>query len=262
MKTCGRPYPKRDERGNAAASRRPRKPVAAADFGRDSGCYRLSALLLLGALFAACGTTRLEPAPPSRAGDAPRVYLLGQGWHAGLIIERDAGTVRLWPERGDFPEAEFVEVGWGEREFYQAADPGVWMAVKAALWPSPSVVFMSGLRSPPESVFVCSDLIALDLSPARMERLLRYVHDSFDRTGSARTAPLPVSQPASWAFYPARGDFHLFNTCNTWTAGALAAAGYPLDRPYPLTAGGLVERVRPWGRILAPRALCFRPRPN
>lgn len=213
-------------------------------------------MLLLGALLAACSTTRFEPAIGDRSANTPRVYLLGQGWHAGLIIERDAGPARLWPERGDFPEADFFEVGWGEREFYQAADPGVWMAVKAALWPSPSVVFMSGLRTPPETVFACSDLIALDLSPPRLESLLRYLHDSFDRAASARTAPLPGGRSGSGTFYPGRGRFHLFNTCNTWTAGALAAAGYPLDRPYPLTASGLIERVRPWGRTLAPRALC------
>jgi len=51
---------------------------------------------------------------------------------------------------------------------------------------------------------------------------------------------------ANSLFYPARGKFHLFNTCNSWTARALKAAGYPLGMLDPVTADELIAKVRPF----------------
>jgi len=218
------------------------------------------ALLVVAGLLAGCGVRPHEGGAPIGDPAWPRVYLLGQGWHSGLIIPRAAGRPELWPERADFPDAAFVEIGWGQREFYQAQDPGVLLALEAALWPSSSVVFLAGFRYPPAEVFPCSDLIELVIAPTNLERLLRYVHESFDRSGGGAVSPLAPGASNGGLFYPALGRFHLFNTCNTWTAGALRAAGYPIEPPYPMTSGGLVDRVRPLGTVIAPRAVCLRAR--
>ena len=47
----------------------------------------------------------------------------------------------------------------------------------------------------------------------------------------------------SW-FYPARGLFHLFNTCNTWTARMLSAAGVGASLSGVNTADDLMGRLR------------------
>ncbi len=52
-----------------------------------------------------------------------------------------------------------------------------------------------------------------------------------------------VSYPDS-NFYDARGRFHLFNTCNTWTARTLRAGGVNLSPSGVITADELVVRLR------------------
>ena len=45
-------------------------------------------------------------------------------------------------------------------------------------------------------------------------------------------------------FYNALGEFHLFNTCNTWTARMLRAGGVALSPSGIVTADGLMARLR------------------
>ena len=47
----------------------------------------------------------------------------------------------------------------------------------------------------------------------------------------------------SW-FYPAHGRFHLLNTCNTWTARMLTAAGVGVSPSGVNTAEDLMRRLR------------------
>jgi uncharacterized protein DUF2459 len=57
-------------------------------------------------------------------------------------------------------------------------------------------------------------------------------------------APLGPGLYGDSRFYPAHGQFHLFNTCNTWAARALQAAGYPMSSP--IIAGALLSQARPF----------------
>ncbi len=56
------------------------------------------------------------------------------------------------------------------------------------------------------------------MSAEALERLIAQIDNSFDRPegGRGETVARGLYQD-SW-FYPAHGRFHLFNTCNTWTA--------------------------------------------
>ena len=45
-------------------------------------------------------------------------------------------------------------------------------------------------------------------------------------------------------FYPAKGKFQLLNTCNHWTAPALAAAGPDVDPSWTLRAEGVKAQLR------------------
>ncbi len=71
---------------------------------------------------------------------------------------------------------------------------------------------------------------------------------SFERSGEARAATSGPGLYASSRFYPARGSFHLFNTCNTWTARALAAAGFAVEASGTTRAEGVMSQIRPLAR--------------
>jgi uncharacterized protein (TIGR02117 family) len=179
---------------------------------------------------------------------AASVYLVNHGKHAGIVIRRGDIPSGVWPESADFPEAEYLEVGWGDWDYYQAREIGLWMTLKAAFWPTASVLNVVGLQSPVESYYPYSEIIELRPSQGRLERLTRYIHDSYLRNGKARAEPLGAPPYGRSRFYPAVGRFHIFNTCNVWVARGLQYAGYPITPFYAITAGRLTSEASRFGR--------------
>lgn len=77
-------------------------------------------LVALGALMSACHGPIASLYPPHGGDRAYPVWVVRHRWHTGLVVRREDVPADIWPERDDFPGAEYLEVGWGERDFYQA----------------------------------------------------------------------------------------------------------------------------------------------
>ena len=180
------------------------------------------------------------------------IYLVSHGWHTGIVIKRAEFPVSLLPERRDFPEAEYLEFGWGDREFYQAPAFSLVLALKAAFVLTGSVLHVTGFGGEVTHYFPTSEIVEFKLSRERFERLVGYIPQELC-SGGLRGINVPG--PGLYGesqFYRARGTFHLLNTCNTWAGKALAAAGYPLS-PANM-ADGLMSQARPFGRPVLPPA--------
>ena len=178
------------------------------------------------------------------------MYLVSHGWHTGIVVRRADLPAEVWPESEDFPAAEYLEVGWGDRDFYQSAEFDWSIALKAALWPTPSVLHLVGFSGSVVDYFPHSEVLEVELSHPGFKRLVAFVHDRFDRNGAVRAIRLRAGLYGQSAFYPARGKFHLFNTCNVWTARALRTAGLPVTPFYAITTDSLMSQARQSGNVL------------
>lgn len=205
----------------------------------------LGLVVLLGVCLCACQAISY---PTDHDARVATIYLVSHGWHAGLVIRRRDIPEGLWPEHADFPEADYLEVGFGDRDYYQAHDPGLWLAFKAAVWPSAGVLQVVGVRSTVIAYFPHSEIVELPMTRADLHRLIAYVHDSHERKGQAKATSLGHGLYGDSRFYPARIRFHLFNTCNVWVANALRCAGYPVVPLRSITTGGLLAQVRTLSR--------------
>lgn len=78
-------------------------------------------LLMVIAAGGAC-TPLVKEAIDSFPGAGPTVsaFLLVDRWHAGVAIKVSDIPGNLVPERRDFTEAQYLEFGWGDWDFYQA----------------------------------------------------------------------------------------------------------------------------------------------
>jgi len=212
-------------------------------------------LLLTAVLCYACAGTITPSQPPPASGTLPykHFYIVSHGWHTGVVLRRADIPATLWPESRDFPTAGYLEVGWGEWDFYQTPGAGSGLALQAVLWPNASVLQVVGFREPPGVTFPESEIVELALSPAGLDGLVHYIHHSYARDGVSRVAALGQGLYGDSRFYPARGRFYLFNNCNVWTAGALQAAGYPVSSTLALTAESVMESARRFGRVIQRR---------
>jgi uncharacterized protein (TIGR02117 family) len=174
------------------------------------------------------------------------VYLVNIGWHAGIVVPVDAALRRAMPEVARFPNVTFIAIGWGDSEFYQAKDPGPFIAMKAALFPTNAVVHLNGFSRPVAEEFARLEVLEFMLSDEEFAALFGHIHATFQRGGD-NGASEPLGQGlfgASSQFYKATGEFHMMRTCNTWAAEALATAGLDLDPKSIITASGLMQAAR------------------
>ena len=203
------------------------------------------ALALCAAWLATCESA--APPPPGDA-NAPRPHLVqvaSNGWHTAIVVPAPAlGATGLLPEAADFPGAAYLEFGWGDRTYYPAKEKTLGMTLAAALVPTPAVMHMAGLAAAPRDGASGREVLALALTEEGFQRLIRALAAQFERPAGGRAAPVsPGLYPGS-RFYNAHGEFHLFNTCNTWTARMLQAGGVALSPSGIVTADGLMARLR------------------
>ncbi len=217
------------------------------------GCGALSAGDQNSREVAACA---IESAPPSRSeiahplstGTTRTIFVTSNGWHSSIVLARTDLPPGCIPEAADFPQARFLEFGWGDAEYYPAERVTVGMTLRAALVPTPAVVHVAGLDIAPARRYPKAEVVPLSLDAAGLGRLVDFIDSSFERGGRARaTASGPGLYPTS-RFYPAADSFHLLNTCNTWTARALAAADFGVAEAGTASAEDLMRQVRPFGK--------------
>ena len=178
----------------------------------------------------------------SAGADDRVVGLLHLGWHVDLVIPVN-GTVRhALPPADLFPEAPILAFGWGDSEYYRASSPSASMALGAVLIPGPAVLHVRVPDRPPAD----PEALTITVSEDGFAAMLRYIARTFarDASGKPRYLGAGLSGPEKSRFYRATGRFHIFNTCNRWVAGALAAAGLSVDPQAILTAASLMAAAR------------------
>lgn len=210
---------------------------------------RVRLLLLLGsAALAGCAAGRHEAAAPGRGDAAASIYVVAHGWHTGITLPRAAVPAQHWPEAAHFGRSAYIEVGWGDRDFYMARGFNAWFGFKALFWPTASVLHVAGLPRAPPLEFAGRDVVELAVTRQGLQALADYISASFERGGGQAAAPLGPGDYAASAFYPSHEKFHLFNTCNAWSARALRAAGIPLTAGAAISAQDLMAQARRFSR--------------
>ena len=196
-------------------------------------------------VLAGCATTgqkRFAPEVPGKT-----VYVVHHGaLHTGLTLRRSDIPPGHWPASADFAHSKYIEVGWGDDDGYRKPlTSGV--AMKALLGDRQTVVFAEGFSEPVRLKYRDPKftVLSVDLSDAGIMQLCDHIQQTYavDRNGE------PARLGNGW--YRARGTYSAFNTCNTWIARGLRKAGCPIDEGLCLTAGQLLERVRPFARDLS-----------
>ena len=185
--------------------------------------------------------------PPWPGEIVKSVYVMSHGWHTGIAVRRQDIPEGLWPEQYDFADAEYVEVGWGDREFYMTPEATSGQALRAVVWPTSSVLHVVAFSGRVGRFFPRSEILEIAVSSRGFDRLVTFIQDAHARDEAGRAIPLGPGQYGNSRFYLAREKYFLLKTCNTWTARALRAAGAPITPLYALTAGNVMSQARTFG---------------
>ncbi|MEH6825514.1 MAG: DUF2459 domain-containing protein [Motiliproteus sp.] len=214
------------------------------------GIIRIFMHFLMAVACCACAAPVKNLFPPGDNASIKSIYLVSHGWHTGMVLRRADIPADIWPKNVDFPYAEFLEVGWGDKQYYQTPDAHFGITVRAALWPTSSVLHIVGFSGAVTAYFPLNDIIEIKLSEPGFERLSRHIASSFSRDETAQARPLGRGLYGNSRFYLSRESYHLFNTCNVWAARALRAAGVPITPYFSITVEQLMVQAQTFGEVV------------
>ena len=198
-------------------------------------------ILLIGITFASINST---------SASQRKIHLVNIGWHVGIIVPVDNVLKRNLPATFDFSDRKYIEIGWGDKTFYQTSNPSFGMAFDALLKSTSSVIHLYGFNQTIRTTFKDAEIIELDIEEDNYIKLLYFIHKSFtlNADGSAQLKGPGLYEKENSFFYAANGQFHMFNTCNTWVANAIQSAGIEINSYNIVTSDSLMDAVRDWLR--------------
>ena len=211
------------------------------------------ACLLTSLMCGACSAPVKGVFPPEQGAPSKAVYLVRHGLHVGIVLKRADVPAGVWPQRAEFPEADYLEVGWGDRDYYQSPDPGLGTLLKAGLLPTASVLHIVGFNGPVPRYFPRSEIVRLDLSLTGFARLGAYIEGSYAKDARGAVQVLGPGLYGDSRFYLSAETYHAFNTCNVWSARGLRAAGLPFSPPFMLTVDSIMSRAAAFGTVIQRR---------
>jgi len=203
-------------------------------------------LFLFSVFLFGCTTYLRAVTPCSTTGGQTKnkeIYIHNHGWHTGLVVTTKELN-HIFPALAvRFPQANYYEIGWGEAGFYQAKRFTLGLAFNGIFCSSGTVLHVVGLTEKPEQHYRPSDLRCIRVCPTQYAPFLKFVQSSFKLDASGQIQPLGKGLYGNSQFYQGTGHYHALNTCNKWTAKALASAGVPINPDFKLTASSVMEGI-------------------
>ena len=193
----------------------------------------------------------LFPAPPGQV--SRTVDVLYYKHHTGVIFRAADIPAGVWPEHCEFPDAEYLEVGWGDIEGYRYPLT-VPIALRSMFDSEGSILLIHAFSGSITNEYAgfAKKIFAVQLSGRGFGRLCAYVQNTYALDPSGRPIPIP-SFDSGENFFLAGGHYSVINNCNNWTARALREAGCPMRPGWSFLPGIVMSQCRRFGREIWPK---------
>lgn len=179
------------------------------------------------------------------------VYLVKENWHTGIMFRIDEFTIQSLPVLKYFVDYEYIDIGWGDADFYQIPGFDLFLAAKAILIPTPTVMRFDGYKFPIEKIIEWREFaLKFELPKERFLLLINYIEEHLILDEKREPIISKHDNNSPVYFFKSMGEYHLFRTCNTWAAEALKATGIEVNTFGLVTAGQLYSKFAVYGKIL------------
>jgi uncharacterized protein (TIGR02117 family) len=180
---------------------------------------------------------------PSPTTETEAIYIVSHGWHTGFVVPAIAMQSRLPALKQRFKNTPYLEIGWGDKGFYQANEVTSGLTLQAMFWSIGSVIHVVAVPEKVKRYFSKVQVEKLCLTPEQHTALIQFITDSFYKDRNGQIVARQWGRYGDSQFYEATETYHIFNTCNKWVARGLQCAGMAIDPILKLTAGSVMEAV-------------------
>ena len=143
----------------------------------------------------------------------PYFYFTNNGLHTHLVFPTQQIKDLLPALKPYFLDTTWLQIGWGDYQYYGNPEQTNWMGAKALFLPTAAVIGMLGINTIPEDIPKNTAFYKISLDTMHWNAILGFI------------CAMIRAKPTGEMFFAAHGTYSIFNTCNHWTAKALATAG-------------------------------------
>ncbi len=178
------------------------------------------------------------------------IYLIKQRWHTAVVFHKEEIDSNLFPVIKYLSNANLIDIGWGDAEFYQYPGFDSGLAWKALFYSTPSTLRVEGIYITKKQYFDVSEIVVeLEINDEQLISLLNYINETIWRNSEGVYQILSTQHLNQVYFFKAYGNYHLFNTCNTWLAVGLKQIGFEIEDNIILTEQ-LFQEAAKVGKVL------------
>ena len=183
--------------------------------------------------------------------DSVTIHIIKDQWHTAFVIPVNDSLVSHLPAVKHFKEFNVVDIGWGDEEFFQAPSTDAYLAAKAILYPTDSVVRIAGMSRNTDRIIKWVDYcVELKISAPQYLKLCKFINESFQINNDSTLIITSKRPSGEVIFFKSNLKYHLFYTCNTWIGRALESIGYDIDTSGLITAEQLFYELVEIGTVL------------
>lgn len=176
------------------------------------------------------------------------IFLIKQHWHTAIVIHSEYIDNTKYRFKDFFDGYNLIDFGWGDELFYQIPEFDLYLAARAILKPTSSTLRIEGIRLSKEKFFQNSEIIVrLTITEKQLEKILDFIENTFNKIDGEYVILNSISDKIF--FFKAKGEYHLFNTCNTWLAKCIKYGGIDINTNIILTEQ-LFREVIKYGELL------------
>lgn len=176
------------------------------------------------------------------------LYVISHGWHVGIAMHSNYFKNRL-PGHPRLPDGEIYMIGWGDNRYYPDREAGVWLALRAALLPTGSVLHVVGISRPVDRYFAASTIVKIHITEEGANRIASHIAGQFSLEED-QIRFVAEGLYSESAFFEANGFYYFPKTSNKWTAQAVRKTGFPITPFYAVTSGNVVRQVKKDGVVI------------
>lgn len=178
------------------------------------------------------------------------IYISSISWHTGVVVPAYSLPDSLWPEGHSYADASFLEIGWGEADYYPHPGFNLWYGIKAVFWPTSSVLHVNPLNRKAEAYYSDTEVVKIELNDKQLRRLTRYLMEELELNEKGRAMPAAEGLYADSYFYEGSSTYFFPKTSNVWAARALKKAGFSISPIWYQNTGWLLNKAEDFGELV------------
>lgn len=175
------------------------------------------------------------------------IYISSISWHTGIVVPAYTIPNSFWSPGHDYSEAPYLEIGWGEADYYPYEGFNFWYAVKSVFWPTSSVIHINPLHREIEDYYFDTEVVKIEINNEQLEELRKYITEALKLDKNGRIIPAAKGKYADSYFYNAVEKYYFPKTSNVWAARALKRMNYSISPFWYQTTGCLLNKAKDYG---------------